>query len=102
MEGNIDANDFHGRTSWPARNDRSLHPSSRVKEARGLNQPIGIMETEDRLFANLKGWMQCSPLSPNIAVLTNSMLYIVGLITLRRFQWESMRESMLEPRVPRS
>ena len=71
-------------------------------EARGLNQPIGIMETEDRLFANLKGWMQCSPLSPNIAVLTNSMLYIVGLITLRRFQWESMRESMLEPRVPRS
>lgn len=55
MEGNIDANDFHGRTSWPARNDRSLHPISRVKEARGLNQPIGIMETEDRLLANLEG-----------------------------------------------
>ena len=55
MEGNIDANDFHGRTSWSAQNDRSRHPISRVKEARGLNQPIGIMETEDRLLANLEG-----------------------------------------------
>ena len=56
MEGNIDANDFHGWTSRSTQNDRSHHPISRVKEARKLDRPIEIPETKNRLLlANLEG-----------------------------------------------
>ncbi len=62
--GDIDSNDFHKRTSRSRKNNRSLCPISRVKKARRPNQPIGIMETEDRLlskFENLNGMSSSVP-----------------------------------------
>lgn len=52
--GDIDSNDFHKRISRSRKNNRSLCPISRVKKAQRPNQPIGMMETEDRLLAKLE------------------------------------------------